>query len=88
MPPLRIDDKFKKRLEAKPPKLQAAVLECVQRLADGPQSNAGLRTHPVQSHPGVFSARVDRANRVTFHWDQGVIVLRNHCNHDAVYRRP
>jgi hypothetical protein len=87
MPPLRIDDTFKKRLDDKPARQQAAILECVQRLGDDPRY-PGLRTHPIQSHPGVFSARVDRANRVSFHWEDGTLVLRNHCNHDAVYRRP
>ena len=37
MPPLRIDDTFEKRLDDKPARQQAAILECVQRLGDDPR---------------------------------------------------
>jgi hypothetical protein len=33
---------------------------------------------------GVFEAYVDKKNRVTFHYEQGAIVLRKHCNHDIL----
>ena len=87
MPRLEIPDSFRDRLRDKPAKLQAAVLECVSRLGENPR-HPGLRTHKVQGHPGVLEAYVDRANRVTFHWNEGTIVLRNHCNHDILTRRP
>jgi hypothetical protein len=87
MPSVRLDDAFKKRLEKKSAPQRAAILECVERLADDP-TYPGLRTHPIQSQPGIFSARVDRANRVSFERDGDTLVMRNHCNHDAVYRRP
>ncbi len=87
MAPIQLDKAFKKRLAAKPPPQQAAVLECVQRIADTP-NHPGLRTHPVHGCPGVSSSRVDRGNRVTWHREGEVIVFRNHCNHDAVYRAP
>jgi hypothetical protein len=32
----------------------------------------------------VWEAYVDRANRVTFHYEVGRIVMRNHCNHDII----
>jgi hypothetical protein len=35
----------------------------------------------------VWEAYVDNANRVTFHWKDGVIVLRRNCSHD-ILRRP
>lgn len=84
---VRIDKSFRKRLAKKPPKMQAAIYECIERLVDDP-SYPGLRTHPVQSSSGVFSSRVDRGNRLTWSRDDDVIVLLNHCNHDEVYRRP
>jgi mRNA interferase RelE/StbE len=87
MPEVEIDSTFKKRLARKEPKDQAAILECIERLSDNPR-HPGLKTHAIQGHAGVFSARVDRSNRVTFNWADGVIVLRNHCNHEAVYSRP
>jgi hypothetical protein len=86
-PGVRIDRTFKKRLEAKEPKQRAAVLECIERLVDDPRY-PGLRTHPVQGVPGVYSSRVDRGNRVTWERDGQTIVMRNHCNHDVVYRAP
>lgn len=87
MPKVRLDTTFKRRLADKSPAAQAAVLECVERLADNPR-HPGLRTHGIRTKPGVFSARVDRGNRVSFHWEGGVVVLRNHCNHDMVYKNP
>ena len=85
MPALRIPASFKKKLAKKPPAMQGAILECVQRLGDDPQ-HPGLRTSSLSGHPGVFYARVDRANRVTFEWDGDEIVLRVHCNHDILKR--
>jgi hypothetical protein len=66
--------------------LQAAILECVHRLGENTR-HPGLQTHPVRGHRGVFEAYVDRANRVTFHYDGATVVMRRHCNHD-ILRRP
>jgi hypothetical protein len=84
---VRLDRKFKKRLDAKDPSKRAAVLECIVRLIDDP-SHPSLRTHPVQGTNGIFSSRIDRGNRITWERDGDIIVLRNHCNHDDVYNRP
>jgi hypothetical protein len=47
-----------------------------------------LQTHELQSCKGVFEAYVDKANRITFHYErregQRYIVLRKHCNHDIL----
>jgi hypothetical protein len=87
VPRLVIPPGFKKRLAKKPPRLAGAILECVARLGDNTR-HPGLQTHRVQGHPGVFEAYVDQANRVTFHYDGGAIVLRNHCAHDILDRSP
>lgn len=87
MPDVVVDETFKKRLRKKTPHLQAAILECIDRLADDPR-HPGLRVHRVQGIAGVWEAYVDLANRVTFHWDGDAIVLRNHCNHDILTRTP
>lgn len=84
-PRVRVDKAFKKRLAKKPPKMQAAIIECVERLIDDP-GHPGLRSHPVISAPGVFSSRVDRGNRLTWTREGDLTVLLNHCNHDEVYR--
>lgn len=90
MPILEIPKRFKKRLDKKVkkhPQLVAAILECVHRLGEDPY-HPGLRTHGVQGAPGVFESYVDQANRVTWHWGDDRIVLRNHCNHDIVKHSP
>jgi hypothetical protein len=35
----------------------------------------------------VWEAYVDQKNRLTFHYEDDVMVLRNHCNHD-ILRNP
>ena len=74
MPPVEVPDSFKRELDKKEP-----------RLAENTR-HPGLRTHPMQGHKGVFEAYVDRKNRVTFHYAEGRIVLRRHCNHDILKR--
>ena len=63
--------------------MQCAIADAVTQLRTDPH-HPGLRTHRVQSAPGVFEARLNKGNRLTFHWDGGVIVLRNHCSHDIL----
>jgi hypothetical protein len=84
---IEIPDGFKKRLAAKTPQLQKAVLECLDRLGTNTR-HPSLQTHRVQGTRGVFEAYVDEANRVTFHYEQGRIVMRNHCNHDILRDNP
>ncbi len=80
---LRISEPFRKRLAKKPPKMQGVIMECVSHLAENSRLT-GLHTHAVQGHHGVFEAYIDDANRVTFHYEDGVLVLRMHCNHDML----
>ena len=62
-------------------------METVKRLGDNPR-HPSLQTHLVRGtkNPKVFEAYVDMKNRVTWHWDEGTIVLRNHCNHEILKR--
>lgn len=78
---------FQRKLRKKPGPLAAAIAECVYRLAEDPR-HPGLQTHQVRGVPGVWEAYVDRANRVTFHYDGPRIVFRNHCNHDLMRQSP
>ena len=84
-----IPPKFKKILNGKPPQMQAVILECIARLAENPR-HPSLRTHPVRGVKGggVFEAYVDGGNRLTFHYEDGKIVLRNNCNHSIIDRDP
>lgn len=85
--PLEIPPRFKKQLKKKPPQLQAAITKCVARLGENSRHQS-LQTHELQSCKGVFEAYVDKANRITFHYEvregQRHIVLRKHCNHDIL----
>ena len=87
MPPVRYGASFKKRFQDKEALLQAAIMETVHRLGENPR-HPSLETHPVRGtkNPKVFEAYVDMKNRITWHWEDGVIVLRNHCNHDILKR--
>lgn len=85
--PVAIDKSFKRRLAKKPAKLQGAILEAVQRLREDPY-HPSLHTKKMQGQRDVFEARVDQANRITFHWEGDTIYLRNHCNHDVLIRSP
>lgn len=79
--------RFKRELQKKPPALQRAILQCVASLVSDPR-HPGLQVHQVQGTAGVWEAYVDRKNRITFHFEGGVIVLRRHCNHDIITRWP
>lgn len=85
--PLDIPQRFKKQLQKKPPALQDAITECVERLGKNSR-HPSLQTHELQSRKGVYEAYVDKANRITFHYEkregQRYIVLRKHCNHDIL----
>lgn len=87
MPKIVIPDPFDERLRAKPPKQRGAILKTLKFLAENPR-HPGLRTKGVTSWPGVFVSRVTQADRLTWHWAEGKIVLRNNCHHDDVYANP
>lgn len=85
--PFRVSPNFKKVLKRKEKPIRDAVGECIRQLAENPK-HPGLQTHKMKGKNGVWEAYVDAGNRVTFHWDDGTIVLRNNCNHDMLYRNP
>lgn len=84
--PVSIDKAFKKRLAKKPAHLQASIMSTIAQLRKD-WRHPGLRAHEMGGHPGVFEARIDGGNRLSFHWENDTIVLRNHCNHDML-RKP
>jgi hypothetical protein len=80
-----VPEAFLRTARSKEPHLREAIARCVQLLGDNPR-HPGLHTHRVQGARGVWEAYVDQANRVTFHWEAGTIVLRRNCNHDILGR--
>jgi hypothetical protein len=87
VPPVQVPPSFRRVAKKKERRLRIAIAQCVQLLGDNP-NHPGLHTHRVQGAPGVWEAYVDSANRVTFHYDEGTIVMRNNCNHDIVRHSP
>lgn len=68
--------------------MQGAIAECIHKLVSDP-TNHGLAIHQVTGHEGVWEAKVDQGNRLTFEYlEDGRVLLRNHCNHDMLDRSP
>lgn len=88
MPELERSDRFDERFRSKPNDQQAAILKAIKFLADNPR-HPGLRVERIRTRSGVWSARVNRSDRLSFHWgEKGQIVLRFNCHHEELYRRP
>ncbi len=85
--PIRTEARFKRAYRKKPPEMQVVIDRAIVRLRVNPRDPV-LGTHRIRSVRGVWAADLDRANRLTFHWDGDTIVLRNHCNHDILNRNP
>lgn len=83
--PVRISKRFKKQLQKKPSEMQDAIRNAVTQLRMD-HRHPGLRTHRVWGQLGVFEARLDKGNRLTFHWEGDTMVLRAHCNHEILKR--
>ncbi len=81
--PIRVTASFKRSYKKKPPEMQAVIDRAVTQLRDNPR-HPGLRTHRVWGRHGVYEARLDSGNRMTFHWEGPTVVLRAHCNHDIL----
>jgi hypothetical protein len=84
--PVEVTGRFRKEYRKKPATMQKVIDKAVTQLRED-HSHPGLRTHRVWGRPGVWEARLDAGNRLTFHWDGDTIVLRRHCNH-AILDRP
>jgi mRNA interferase RelE/StbE len=80
---MRLPVPLRDALHAKPPVMQGAIVKCLRRLRENPR-HPSLHTKKMQGVPGVFESRAGRGDRVTWEWHGGVIVVRNHCNHDIL----
>lgn len=85
--PIRVPKSFKRRLKKKPPPNQMAIARAVAQLRED-HRHPGLHSHRIWGAKKIWAVRLDAGDRLTYHWDGDVIVLRNHCNHDEVYRAP
>jgi len=82
--PVRVPKPLKKKLAKKTPEMQKAVLACITQLRED-WRHPGLRSSKL-SGTDIYHARIDGGNRVTFFWEDGRIVIENHCNHEILDR--
>jgi len=85
--PIELTEHFARKYE----RLSAAIQKKVDRsirLLQNDSHHPGLKTHPVQSAPGIFEASVDSRCRMTCEQRRDVLLLRNVDNHDECLRKP
>jgi mRNA-degrading endonuclease YafQ of YafQ-DinJ toxin-antitoxin module len=86
----RVPASFRKTARKKPQEMRQKLEQCIKALAANPRDPV-LHTHKMKGtgKQEIWEAYIDNdGNRITFEWDKGVIVLRNNCNHDMLYRNP
>jgi mRNA-degrading endonuclease RelE of RelBE toxin-antitoxin system len=81
---IAVDPAFKRRLKAKSDEQRQAIKACIAKLADDPRHPGHQSRRLQSSREKVYYVRIDRGNRLTYHWDGDTIVLRNHCNHKDI----
>jgi len=82
--PVEVTTAFRRAYKKKPQATRDKIDKALSRL----RAESSVKgTHRVWGTKGVYEARLDGANRLTFHWDNDTIVLRQNCNHD-ILRRP
>ena len=85
--PIQLTDRFVLQYEQLPTAIQRKVDKALG-LLDADFRHPGLRSHPVESAPGVFEAYVDVKYRMTFERRSDTFVIRNVDNHDECLRNP
>jgi hypothetical protein len=85
--PIEFTERFVKQYAQLPKTVQQKVDKALVIL-DADFRHPGLRSHPVESAPGVFEAYVDRRYRMTFERHSDTFVMRNVDNHDECLRNP
>ena len=85
--PVELTGHFTQQYARLPGEIQRKVDKALKFL-DIDFRHPGLRSHPVQSTPGVFEAYIDRKYRMTFERHGDTFVIRNIDNHDECLRNP
>jgi len=85
--PIELTERFVKQYAHLPKVIQLKVDKALAIL-DADFRYLGLRSHPVESAPGVIEAYVDRKYRMTFERHGDTFVMRNVDNHDDCLRQP
>ncbi len=85
--PIELTERFVQQYMRLPRAIQRKVDKALA-LLDADFRHPGLRSHRVESAPGVFEAYVDRRYRMTFERRSDTFVMRNIDNHDECLRNP
>ena len=85
--PIELTERFVKQYAHLPKVIQLKVDKTLAIL-DADFRYPGLRSHSVESAPGVIEAYVDRKYRMTFERHGDTFVMRNVDNHDDCLRQP
>lgn len=85
--PVEFTERFVKQYGQLPLAIQRKVDKALKFL-DADFRHSGLRSHPVESAPGIFEACVDVKYRMTFERRGDTLVMRNVDNHDECLRNP
>ena len=85
--PIDLTERFVRQYWKLPKTIQNKVDKALT-LLETDFRHPGLRSHPVESAPGVFEACVDRKYRMTFEHRADTFIMRNVDNHDECLRSP
>ena len=85
--PVEFSDLFGKKYSKLPAEIRRKVKKALD-LLDKNFRHPGLRSHPLQSNPGIFEASVDDKYRMTYERRGGILYMRNVDNHDECLKNP
>lgn len=85
--PLKYTGRFKQQYIRLPVAVRTKVDKALKMLESNFR-HPGLRSHPVESAPGIFEAYVDKKYRMTFERQNDTFIMRNVDNHDECLRNP
>jgi hypothetical protein len=85
--PIELTERFVGQYERLATTIRRKVDKSI-RLLEADFRHPGLRTHPVQSAPGIFEASVDSRCRMTYERRGDTPVIRNVDSHDECLKSP
>lgn len=85
--PIALTERFIRQYEQLSAAIQRKVDKSI-RLLETDFRHPGLKTHPVQSAPGIYEASVNSHYRMTYERKGESLVVRNVDNHDECLRNP
>jgi len=85
--PVDLTERFVKQYARLPRTIQQKVDKALT-LLDSDFRHPSLRSHPVESAPGIIEAYVDHKYRMTFERHGDRLIMRNVDNHDECQKQP